>query len=44
MEQGKITSAEPDAISVLGKTPILQGVSAPTLAKIRDLISGRGNW
>jgi CRP-like cAMP-binding protein len=34
MEQGKITSAEPDAISVLGKTPILQGVSAPTLAKI----------
>jgi CRP-like cAMP-binding protein len=34
MEQGKTTSAEPDAISVLGKTPILQGVSAATLAKI----------
>jgi CRP-like cAMP-binding protein len=34
MEQGKSTSAGTDAISVLGRTPILLGVSAPTIARI----------
>jgi CRP-like cAMP-binding protein len=34
MEQGKSTSAGTDAISVLGRTPILQGVSAATIARI----------
>lgn len=42
MEQDKITAGDDDAVAVLRKTPILQGVSAATLAKIAVLADPLG--